>query len=311
MNTNTANNIEAADDKIIYDNNCKDVLSDKNLLAVILKYCVPEYKNCSLSDICNIYIENEPIVSSEGVHKNTTNIKGITTEDNSINEGVIRFDILFEAKLPNSNERIGLLINVEIQNKYNPGYPLMKRAIYYAARMISSQKDRYFTNSHYEDLKKVYSIWICTNPDKEHTNIINQYNLTETNVIGNVKEKVPNYDLMSVIMICLGRGNDKKKDILNFLELLLLPKSVEHTKTQIESMYNIQMTEKATKGVESMCNVSDGIEERGIDIGVFNSLRNLITTTGWDVTKALKMLIVPEDKHEMYTQKLREEGIVN
>ena len=56
---------------------------------------------------------------------------------------------------------IALIINVEAQNDFYPGYPLIKRGIYYCCRMISSQYGREFTGPHYEKIKKVYSIWIC------------------------------------------------------------------------------------------------------------------------------------------------------
>ena len=42
-----------------------------------------------------------------------------------------------------------------------------------AARSISSQKERDFENSNYDDLKQVYSIWVCLNMD-EKLNIIGQ-----------------------------------------------------------------------------------------------------------------------------------------
>ena len=60
-----------------------------------------------------------------------------------------------------------LIINVEAQKRLNPKkktgdtYPLLKRAVYYASRLISSQKGTEFTNSDYDKIKKVYTIWIC------------------------------------------------------------------------------------------------------------------------------------------------------
>ena len=43
-------------------------------------------------------------------------------------------------------------------------YPLTKRAIYYCSRMISAQHGPIFTKSEYGKIRKVYSIWICTQP---------------------------------------------------------------------------------------------------------------------------------------------------
>ena len=50
------------------------------------------------------------------------------------------------------------------KNDFYPGYPIVKRNLYYCCRLVSSQYGTDFTNSHYEKIKKVYSIFICMNP---------------------------------------------------------------------------------------------------------------------------------------------------
>ena len=42
----------------------------------------------------------------------------------------------------------------------------MKRAVYYAARLISSQKEKEFHGDDYNSIKKVYYIWIASAPRK-------------------------------------------------------------------------------------------------------------------------------------------------
>lgn len=115
-----------------------------------------------------------------------------------------------------------MILNVEAQNNFYPGYPIIKRGIYYCSRMISSQYGVEFTESHYEKIKKVYSIFICVNPPKYRENTINRYVIREENLIGNVAEKKENYDLLTAIMICLGHsGDDKYAGILKLLDVLL------------------------------------------------------------------------------------------
>lgn len=76
------------------------------------------------------------------------------------------YDVRFDAIAPKSadsteqEEVIRLIINVEAQTKFKPGYPLTKRAIYYCSRMISVQHGPIFTKSEYGKIRKVYSIWI-------------------------------------------------------------------------------------------------------------------------------------------------------
>lgn len=75
--------------------------------------------------------------------------------------------------------------------------------------MISAQYGTEFMDAHYEKIKKVYSIWICMNPPKNRENSITSYVISEKNLIGNVKEKKSNYDLMTAVMICLGKKHPR------------------------------------------------------------------------------------------------------
>ena len=54
------------------------------------------------------------------------------------------YDIRFLVVHPVSEELLEIFINIEIQNNDIPGYPIPKRGIYYAARMISSQRGTVF-----------------------------------------------------------------------------------------------------------------------------------------------------------------------
>ena len=98
------------------------------------------------------HIEGTPEVVTVGVHVDDTNrpkktsdvIAGSNNEDSTLTEGTINYDVRFDAIAPASEgsaeqkDVIRLIINVEAQTAFNPGYPLTKRAIYYCSRMISS-----------------------------------------------------------------------------------------------------------------------------------------------------------------------------
>lgn len=145
--------LERTPQEILYDESVKRVLSTKYLLAWILKGCVWEYKDVPIPDIANKYIEGEPQVSETPVHAGER-IHGLDTADKSREEHTTLYDILFYAALPDSQEKIGLFINIEAQNRYDPGYPLLKRGMYYASRLLSAQLNRDFADGHYEKLKK-------------------------------------------------------------------------------------------------------------------------------------------------------------
>lgn len=103
-----------------------------------------------------------------------------------------------------------------------PGYPIIKRAFYYCSLMIYSQYGTEFTETHYEKIKKVYSIWICSNPPKKRENTVTRYCVQEENLVGQISEQKENYDLLTVVMICLGHvGDDNYNGILKLLGVLL------------------------------------------------------------------------------------------
>lgn len=276
MNTETtiAKNIRIADDKANYDAACKRLLSEKIILAWIMKSCLEEYRDCDVNEIAEKYIEEQPQVAEIAVAPDETNaasmIHGMGSQDAAMTEGTVTYDIRFAAIAPKSGETIRLIINVEAQNDFYPGYPLIKRGIYYCGRMISAQYGMEFVESHYEDIKKVYSIWICLNPPKNRENSITRYAIGEENLVGNVKEKKANYDLMVAIMICLGGAGDKDyTGVLKLLDVLLSTKTNPAEKCRIlEDDFHIEMTQTLESEVSLMCNLSKGVEENGIKKGI-------------------------------------------
>lgn len=245
--TTVAQGLRATDDSAGYDAACKRVLSEKAILARIMKACLAEYQDCDVNEIAEKYIEGQPQVSNLPVlpDEGGTIINGMDTEDKSVHEGTVTYDIRFRASVPGTGEQIGLIINVEAQNDFYPGYPLIKRGIYYCCRMISSQYGREFTGSHYEKIKKVYSIWICMNPPKSRENTITRYRVVEEHLVGGATEPVRDYDLMSIIMLCLGSPDGENYDgVLRMLDVLLGDDTSEAEKRKIlQDDYDIQMTD--------------------------------------------------------------------
>ncbi|NCE65611.1 DUF4368 domain-containing protein [Pseudoflavonifractor sp. 524-17] len=208
-----------------------------------------------------------------------------------------------------ARKRAGLLTTeeqVEAQNDFYPGYPLIKRGIYYCCRMISSQYGREFTGPHYEKIKKVYSIWICMKPPQYRENTITRYRLVEEHLVGEGKEPVRNYDLLSIIMLCLGGPNGANYDgVLRMLDVLLSNETSEAEKRKIlQDDYDIQMTQTMEREVSVMCNLSKGVEEKGIAKGhaerALSDLRNLMETLGLTIEQAMAALKVPEGERQKY-----------
>lgn len=261
-----------AQQKRMYDAACKNVLSEKWIIASILKGCVAEYRDCSMSDIVSKYLLGTPEVGTTKVEPDIApKIESQHTEDKSETEGTVTFDIRFTAKAPSDDQPIELIINIEAQNKFNPGYSLLKRAIFYCSRMISSQYGTVFTKSQYDKIKKVYSIWICTAPTQDFSYTISQYSMQKTDLIGSTHPKKEEYDLLTPIFVCLGSKTYKeiKNNLLSMLNLVLLDNISPEEKTkELSERFSIHLTPHLENGVREMCNLSEGIEQRGVERGI-------------------------------------------
>ena len=165
-------------------------------------------------------------------------------------------------------KKIKLLINLEAQKDFTPGYDLVTRAVYYVARMISSQHGVEFTNSNYDDIKDVYSIWICPEAPRYAQNSITTFHLKQENLFGNFPTN-HRYDILNIIFVCLGDLSDPNAPrFLSMLSTLLSNKILPTDKKRIlEQEYHIPMTETIEKEIHDMCNLADAIEERGIKTG--------------------------------------------
>lgn len=66
------------------------------------------------------------------------------------------------------------------------------------------------------------SIWVCTKSSDEFQNTLTRYSIRPEQLIENATEKLENYDLMSVVAICLGKPDSENyTGILKFLDVLL------------------------------------------------------------------------------------------
>ena len=280
--TMLANYIDTANTKANLDTACKQLLANKIILAWIMKYTMKEYQNYSVQEIAENYIEGFPVISTVSVHSDVKNpeskntdlsesefIHGDSTEDSTITEGTVTFDIRFRAIAPQNGEYVTLIINIEAQNDFYPGYPLIKRGIYYCCRMISAQYGTEFQNSHYENIKKVYSIWICINPPKNKQNTITKYEIADKNLFGDAKEVLEQYDLLAAVLICLKCPTSKQNDNKGLIDLLSTLLSSEITakdkKEILQNDFTIFM-EKDLEEVQGMCNYSDYVFSSGENI---------------------------------------------
>ncbi|MBD5137511.1 MAG: hypothetical protein HDT39_16440 [Lachnospiraceae bacterium] len=148
--------IHAAGAEGAYDCKAKNLLSEKIILAHILCSMVSELKDCAPEDVV-LLIEETPQISEISVFPSETlnpKITGISKEDRVLNEGKVTYDIRFFVLTPDRKSMIKLIIDMEAQKDYYPGYDIITRGLYNGARMISSQYGTEFENSDYDKIKK-------------------------------------------------------------------------------------------------------------------------------------------------------------
>ena len=273
MNTELKSAVMATDKDAQYDNSAKRLIAHKIILARILIKTVEKFKGMDPLEVAAL-IEGIPYISTVPVELGLTNavhfqngkrIVGFNTENQELNEGLVRFDIVFYVRMKDGLSQI--IINVEAQKDEPSDYKILNRAVFYVSRLISSQKEKDFENSSYDDIKCVYSIWICMNMEE---NTMSHIHLTKEDLIGSYEWK-GNLDLLNIIMIGLAKElpeHDETYELHRLLGALLSQElSVDEKLNIIGNEYNIPIEENMRKDVSAMCNLGEGIEEKGIAIG--------------------------------------------
>lgn len=272
MNTEIANAVNAAGDKAQYDTHVKRLLAQKSILAHILVKTVDEFKGMKPEDVVK-YIEGEPSISVVPVEPGLANMEktdaagqrivGLNTENVEINEGLVRFDIIFYVRMKNGLSQI--IVNIEAQKDEPTEYKILNRAIFYVSRLISSQKERDFVNTNYDDIKQVFSIWICMNMDD---NSLSHIHLTKDELLKPCNWK-GNLDLLNIVLIGITNEipeHDEKYEMHRLIGALLSSELKEQEKLDIiEHEYNIPISQEFREDVRIMCNLSTGIEERATE----------------------------------------------
>ena len=202
----------------------------------LLKECVQEYADFTIEEIIE-HLNNE--------HKETGSyIAPLNNEFDDVKGRKLNMDIVFHTVVPNTDKLIPIVINLEPQAKYNPGYPIISRGIIYASRLLSVQEQGKTIEEFYNKIHKVYSIWICYNISGAEENTIRCAKFCEHVVKGNKKLFNPkDLDLAQVWVIRLGDCEAAEQGSLLRLLDVAFDKNHNITKTKkmqiFEEEYNI------------------------------------------------------------------------
>lgn len=298
------------------DAQSKTLLRSTEVLAVILRETVEEYKGYSRKEVMD-FIETDSITDTKEVSQGRTNtqVRGDNIEFVHLNEKTSLFDLAFRARNPvlsTETMQISLHVDIESQKTYKPGYPIEKRGLYYLARRLSSQLSLITERTDYSQLEKCYSIWICRDdiPKKEH-NTISVYEIANTKNIGINTLPKENYDLMTLVVIKLGHTvyngekEDEGYDLLRFLNAIMYPHKGDFM-AAVSEYIDFSENEELWKEEKSMdglgeCIYNEGREE-GIEAMVLDNLEEQVPMERI-ISKLQKYFQLTEEMSQQYYQK--------
>lgn len=283
MDTEIKNAMRAADKDAQYDEKAKRLLGNKIILAYILVKTVDEFKGMNPKDVVS-YIEGEPFISLVPVEPGLTNVEqekdgqrivGLNTENAEINEGLIRFDIIFYVRMKDGISQV--IVNLEAQKDEPTGYHILNRAIFYVSRLVSSQKERDFVGINYNDIRRVFSIWVCMGMDE---NSMAYVHLAKDDLLGSYPWK-GRLDLLNIVLIGISNElpeHDEKYELHRLLSTLLsMELTVDEKLGIMETEYSIHADEKIREDVSAMCNLSQGIKDNTLVDVIINMYENNFT----------------------------------
>ena len=281
IDTEIKNAVSAADQDAQYDDKAKRLLGNKIILAHILVKTVDEFKGMNPKEVVS-YIEGEPLIgvvpvepglTNAGKEENGQRIVGMNTENAEINEGLVRFDIIFYVRMKDGISQV--IVNLEAQKDEPTSYHILNRAVFYVSRLVSSQKERDFVKTNYNDIKRVFSIWVCMNMDE---NSMDYVHLTDDKLLGSYPWK-GGLDLLNIVLIGIANEfpeHDEKYELHRLLSTLLSAElTVDEKLGIIKTEYSIPVDEKLRKDMSAMCNLSQGIRENATDNAITGVIMNM------------------------------------
>ena len=244
----------------------------------MVKHTVVEVENLSIEQIM-VCIDHDSIcIGMVPVEPGLTNmgrVDSVQTEDAVPNEGYVAYDIRFMRIVVELE--LEIIINVEAQRSmaYSTlGYHLENRMVFYLSRLISSQKGINFVNSDYDKIKKVYSIWICMDADDDGDSI-SRISLKQDTLFG-MPYGFPELDKMCGMVIRIRNSRnvtESRNRLIAMLEDVLSREDSDVKKRKLDEKYAMKMTLELEGRINRMCNLSDVVVERGIELGIQHGMQ--------------------------------------
>lgn len=226
----------------ILDSNFKQLMHNTDVLSKLVGDWVTELK------------DKDPEYIRKCLSPASDNIPGRNAELINSRGRKSELDSLFDITLPD-NEKVKLILNVEGQADPNPGYSLVDRALFYASSIIADQRGKDFSGDHYEDLKKVYSVWCVLQPrDKDRNSIIRYRVQGSMEWSSDERTDIPISDRLEILVVNIGWADSKAPNtMMGIMNTMFSSELSENERNDALSInYNIQINNILSRNLEAI-----------------------------------------------------------
>ena len=180
----------------------------------------------------------------------------LDTDDATVTEGLAVFDVRTRAVVPGTMRIVEL--DLEGQGKASPGYPLLRRAMFYCGRMLSRQGADVVAHSTYGALRRVVSIWVVFKPSKDLAGTVLRAQMNAELFVGEPTWDTSDVDCVEIAILCIGGDSRKHGGALGMLDVLFARDlDPEEKLTILADEYGMMMTEQIEEGVLNMCTLAE------------------------------------------------------
>ncbi len=299
--TVVADAVKAAvtDPKTLYDRATKRLLSEAMILAFIVKSTVSEAAEMSIEEIADrIRHAADQGPDAEG-----------TPQLEATAIGNIVCDVIFTVSL---DEETFIRINVEAQNDSTPGYSLITRAVAYGCQLVAQQTELWAKHSKYDNICKVYTIWLVSNAARNLQGQVLQLELYGNRYfVDGSKEQfltVPEADKLNIVMAYLPdveRADEVSQSWLSVFSVLFSTKSSKRDCERVLREHGVAVESEMEEEIAKMCTLGQGIVD-SVTKSVTKSVTESVTKS---VTAAVTEAVSKEKDKEFATklEKLEQE----
>lgn len=126
-------------------------------------------------------------------------------------------------------------------------------ALYYASGIVFNQKGTVFRESHYENMRKTYSIWFILQPKHGDENTILRYPLMKIPGLKKKKSNSEDLDMLEIMIVNLGRpATSSNKTFRKLNDIFLSKLDGERYRNHLKKSYIIQIDDNTLESLERM-----------------------------------------------------------